>query len=126
MCRTIFSIITIASSTMKPVEMVSAIKDRLLRLNPRRCITPKVPTIETGSAKLGMTVAHNLRKNRNITITTRPMVRRRVNSTSVIEARMGAVRSINTATSTEGGSCRDKTGICRRTESTVSITLAPG
>src|SRR5216684_519176 len=38
-----FSIITIASSTTKPVEMVKAISERLSRLYPSRYITPKVP-----------------------------------------------------------------------------------
>ena len=38
-----FSIITIASSTTKPVEIVSAINDRLSRLNPSRYITANVP-----------------------------------------------------------------------------------
>ncbi len=33
--RTMFSIITIASSTTKPVPIVSAISDRLSRLKPR-------------------------------------------------------------------------------------------
>ena len=41
--RTMFSIITIASSTTKPVEIVSAISERLSRLKPASFITPKVP-----------------------------------------------------------------------------------
>ena len=39
MNRAMFSIITIASSTTKPVEMVRAISVRLFRLYPRRYIT---------------------------------------------------------------------------------------
>src|SRR5258708_4804810 len=39
MWRTMFSIITIASSTTKPVPMVSAISDRLSRLKPQNHIT---------------------------------------------------------------------------------------
>ena len=45
---------TMASSTTKPVEMVRAISERLLRLKPRRYMTPKVPTSESGTATLGM------------------------------------------------------------------------
>ena len=52
-----FSIMTIASSTTKPVAMVSAISDRLLRLKPSRYITPNVPTSDSGTDRLGMMVA---------------------------------------------------------------------
>ena len=38
-----FSITTMASSTTNPVEMVSAISERLSMLKPARYITPKVP-----------------------------------------------------------------------------------
>ena len=52
-----FSIITIASSTTKPVAMVSAISVRLLIEKPARYMTPKVPTSDSGTATLGMSVA---------------------------------------------------------------------
>ena len=55
--RSMFSIITMASSTTKPVEIVSAIRERLSSEYPSRYITPKVPTIESGTATLGMMVA---------------------------------------------------------------------
>ncbi len=48
---------TMASSTTKPVAMVRAIRVRLFRLKPKRYMTPKVPTRETGTATLGMMVA---------------------------------------------------------------------
>src|SRR2546422_738842 len=69
-----FSIITMASSTTKPVEIVSAISVRLLRLYPRRYIAANVPTKDSGTATLGMIVADGLRRNRKITITTKAMV----------------------------------------------------
>ena len=69
-----FSIITIASSTTNPVEMVSAIRVRLFRLYPSRYITPKVPTSDSGTATLGITVAERFRRKRKMTITTSPMV----------------------------------------------------
>src|SRR5258705_10711166 len=89
-----FSIITMASSTTKPVEIVSAIKVRLLRLYPRRYIAANVPTSDNGTAMLGMTVADGLRKNRKITITTNAMVSMSSNCTSWTEARMVEVRSV--------------------------------
>ena len=54
MWREMFSSTTIASSTTKPVAIVSAINDRLSRLKPSRYIAPNVPMIETGTATLGM------------------------------------------------------------------------
>ena len=69
-----FSIITIASSTTKPVEIVSAISERLLRLYPSRYMTPKDPTNERGTATLGITVPDIVRRKTKITSTTRTMV----------------------------------------------------
>ena len=44
---------TMASSTTKPVAMISAISDRLFRLKSHRYMTAKVPISETGTARLG-------------------------------------------------------------------------
>ena len=60
MWRTMFSSITMASSTTKPVERMSAIIERLLRLKFNNCMTAKVPRIENGSASAGMSVADPL------------------------------------------------------------------
>ena len=60
MWRTMFSSITIASSTTKPIERMSAIIDRLLRLKPSSCMTANVPRMENGSASAGMSVADPL------------------------------------------------------------------
>src|SRR2546426_307929 len=57
MWRDTFSSTTMASSTTKPVAMVSAINDRLLRLNLHKYITPKVTISDTGTATLGISVA---------------------------------------------------------------------
>src|SRR3984885_9051269 len=88
-----FSSMTIASSTTKPTEIVSAINDRLSRLKFSTYIVAKVPINATGTVMLGMIVAHRLRRNKKITITTRLTDRIRVNSTSATEARMVWVRS---------------------------------
>ncbi len=90
-----FSIITIASSTTKPVEMVSAISERLSRLYPSAYIAANVPTIESGTATLGIMVADRLRRNRKITRTTRTMVRISSNSTSSTDAWMLVVKSVS-------------------------------
>ena len=98
-----FSIITMASSTTNPVEMVSAISDRLSRLYPSRYITPKVPTRESGTATLGIAVAARLRKNRKITRTTSATVSISSNCTSATDARIVVVRSVRMDTCTEEG-----------------------
>ena len=74
MCRTMFSSITIASSTTKPTDSVSAISERLSRLKPSSHMAAKVPTTESGSAAAGISVADTFRRNRKITRITRPMV----------------------------------------------------
>ena len=56
-------------------------------------MTAKVPTIDIGSARLGMTVAETLRRNRKITSTTRPRVSSSVNFTSLTESRIDCERS---------------------------------
>ena len=59
----VFSSTTIASSTTKPVATVIAISDRLLRLNPARYMTPKVPSSETIVATAGIMVERASRRN---------------------------------------------------------------
>src|SRR5580692_9821041 len=98
-----FSIITIASSTTKPEAMVSAISDRLSRLKPSSAMMAKVATIDTGRTTLGITVAQSLRRNRNMTSTTRQTVSTSVNCTSAIDARIVVVRSVTTAIFKAGG-----------------------
>ncbi len=126
MKRTMFSIITIASSTTKPVAMVNAMSERLSRVKPTSSITPKVPMIASGSETLGMIVAQNLRRKTKMTRTTRKMVRTSVNCTSWTEARMVAVRSDSTSTLTEGGSVEESFGSSAFTRSAVSMMFAPG
>ena len=91
--RTMFSSMTMASSTTKPTHSVSAINDRLSRLYPMRYMTEKVPTMDMGSARLGMTVADRFLRKRKMTITTRKSVSMSVNFTSVTDAWMDSERS---------------------------------
>ena len=93
---------------------------------PARYITPKVPTSESGTATLGIKVAEALRKNKNITITTRHTASSSSNCTSRTEARIVTVRSVNTCTSSEAGRLACNCGRILRMRSTASITLAPG
>src|SRR5213592_5195567 len=121
-----FSIMTMASSTTKPVEIVNAIKVRLFRLNPSRYITPKVPTSDKGTATLGMMLAERVRKKRKITITTRATVSINSNCTSLTEARIVVVLSVSTDTCTEEGKDAVSWGSNVFTRSTTVMMLAPG
>src|SRR5438552_1608762 len=103
MWRETFSSTTIASSTTNPVATVSAISDRLLRLNPARYMTPNVPISDTGTATLGISAARTLRRNRNTTRITSATAMTSVRSTSRSEARMPGVRSIITFMSIAAG-----------------------
>ena len=78
MCLTIFSSITIASSTTKPTDRIIAIIVRLFSEYPSRYITAKVPTSETGNASVGISVALPLRRNRKITMITSASVMSKV------------------------------------------------
>ena len=121
-----FSIMTMASSTTKPVAMVSAMSVRLFRLYPSRYMTPNVPTSDRGTATLGMIVADRVRTKRNMTMTTSAMVSISSNCTSCTEVRMVTVRSVRMATSTATGSDALSLGSSSLMLSTTLIMLAPG
>src|SRR5579859_1102199 len=98
-----FSIMTMAASTTKPVEIVSAMSDRLSSEYPIRYITANVPISERGTATPGMMVAEMLRRNTKMTATTRTMVRTSSYSTSYTDARIVVVRSVRVEILTPSG-----------------------
>ena len=126
MWRVMFSIMTMASSTTKPVAMVSAIKVRLLRLKPASAMTANVPTSDSGTAAAGIRVAGTLRKNRKITSTTSATASTSSNCTSRKAARMVTVRSDSKDSCTAPGRLACSRGSMAWMRSTVSITFAPG
>ncbi len=121
-----FSIMTTASSTTKPVAMVSAIRVRLFRLKFSAYMTAKVPMMETGTAIDGMKVAAGLPRNRKITSTTRITASISSSCTSCTEARMVMVRSLRIATRTAEGRVACSVGRSCLIRSTTWIRLAPG
>ena len=126
MKREMFSIMTTASSTTNPVDIVSAISVRLFRLNPMRYMSPNAPTSDSGTATLGITVAARFRRKMNITITTSAMVSIISNWTSLTEARMVTVLSVRIDISTEEGSDALSCGNNAWIRSTTAMILAPG
>ncbi len=89
-------------------------------------MTPKVPTMESGTATEGMMVAARLRRKRKITITTRATVSISSNSTSCTEERMVTVRSVSTFTCTVAGRLACNCGSSFLMRSTTAMMLAPG
>ena len=126
MWRLVFSSTTMASSTTKPVATVSAIRLRLFRLKPSRCITPNVPSSDTTVATAGMKVARALRKKALTTSTTSAIEISSVSSISCSEERIELVLSEATCNCTSCGNCACNSGSSARTPSTVAITLASG
>ena len=82
-----FSTTTMASSTTMPMASTRPNSDRLFSEKPKAAITAKVPTSETGMARIGIIAARQLCRKTITTSTTSTMASNRVFSTSVIEAR---------------------------------------
>ena len=61
-------------------------------------IAANEPSSASGTVMLGMKVAQKSRRKRSTTITTRPIVNTRVNSTSWTDARIATVRSSRVST----------------------------
>ena len=126
MWRTMFSSMTIASSTTKPTDSVSASSVMLLMEKPNTYIAAQVPINDTGTASEGMIVAESERRNRKITMMTRQIAMRSDSCTFITEARMDTERSMSTSMRIDGGIDARYCGKCSRTESTTATVLASG
>ncbi len=89
-------------------------------------MTTKVPTMDIGSATLGIAVADTLRRKRKITSTTRNSVSSRVNFTSFTDARIESERSNITCSESDAGSCWPMTGKSLFTASATATVFVPG
>jgi hypothetical protein len=121
-----FSVTTMASSTTKPVEMVSAMSERLSMLKPARYMMPKVPMSETGTATAGMIMVRKSRRKTKTTRMTSTTAMTSVRSTSLIEARMVVVWSIIVVSLMPAGISACSVGIIALMWSTVVMMFAPG
>ena len=83
-----FSIITMASSTTKPMQTASAISDRLSMEKPASHIAAHVPASDSGTVMPAAMVAAIRRKNRNTTIITSTAVAASVHCMSLTLARI--------------------------------------
>jgi hypothetical protein len=105
MWRMMFSSITIASSTTKPTDSVSASSVMLLMEKFSAYMIAQVPISETGTASAGMMVADADRRNRKITMITRPTAIASVTWTSSTDARIESERSFSTSRLIAAGTC---------------------
>ena len=83
MWRTMFSSMTMASSTTRPTDRVRPRREMLSMEKPSPYIAPSVAISEIGTASVGMIVAERRRRNRKITSATSPIVIASVSSTSL-------------------------------------------
>src|SRR5437660_2271859 len=124
--RTMFSSMTMASSTTKPTYNVNANSVMLLIETPNTYIAAQVPISDTGTASAGMTVAEMERRNRKITRMTRTIAMRSDSCTLRTESRIDTERSMSTSMRIDGGIDARYCGKCSRTESTTATVLASG
>ena len=103
-----FSIMTMASSTTKPMQTASAISDRLSMEKPAAHIAAQVPASDSGTVMPAAKVAAVRRRNRNTTSITSIAVAASVICMSCTLARMVSVRSVSTEMSRPAGiHCRN-------------------
>ncbi len=121
-----FSIMTMASSTTKPVPMVNAMSDRLSSEKPQNHMMPKVAMSDSGSATPAMMVARMVRKKISTTVITSATLSTSVNCTSRTDARILSVASRTMISVAPTGIERCSFGSSSLMRWTVSITLAPG
>ena len=122
--RYMFSIMTMASSTTNPIEIASAISDRLSIENPASHMPAQVPASASGTETPAAIVGVIRRRKTNTTSMTRKAVAISVHCMSWTLARMVPVRSTSVEISTPAGSHSFSSGISALTRSTVSMTLA--
>ena len=91
--RSTFSTTTIASSTTIPIASTSPKSESVLRLKPMAAMAAKVPTIATGTAMSGMSVARQFCRKSSTTRATSRIASRSVFTTSKIDSVMNGVVS---------------------------------
>src|SRR5262249_6932560 len=103
MWRTMFSSMTIASSTTNPTDRVNAMSVRLLIEKVNAYIAAQLAISKMGTDKEGRMVPAAERRNRKITATTSTIAIARVVCTSLSELRTDTERSANNSIFTDGG-----------------------
>ncbi len=122
--RNMFSIMTMASSTTKPMHTASAINDRLSIEKPAAHIAAQVPASDSGTVTPAAMVGAARRRNRNTTSITSTAVAPSVSCMSWTLARMVCVRSARIEKVMPAGTHSRSCGSSALTRSATSMTLA--
>ena len=93
-CSSTFSMTTMASSTTRPMARTMAKRVRVLMVKSRTLKDAKVPTIETGTARTGMSVVRHFCRKTKTTRMTRSSDSTKVSLTSLMDALMKFVLSM--------------------------------
>ena len=93
MPRSMFSTTTMASSTTMPTASTSPNKVSVLSEKPNSCSAPSVPTIDTGTAMIGIRAARQRCRKSSTTSTTSAVASSSVCVTAVIDSRTNTVGS---------------------------------
>ena len=91
MCRAMFSMTTMASSTTRPVASVRPKRVIVLIVKPKSFMMKKVPISDTGIVAAGMSVERGSCKNKKMTITTSTIESSSVMTTSRMDSRTNVV-----------------------------------
>ncbi len=124
--RSTFSITTIASSTTMPIASTMPNSVSILIEKPSASMPMKVPMIDTGTARTGISVARRLCRKTNTTITTSTSASKNVCTTSEIDARVNSVVSIAMSYSRPCGKVFFISSSVARTCLDTSSAFAPG
>ena len=126
MCRSMFSITTIASSTTMPVARITPKSVSVLIEKPISFVNAKAPISETGMVIAGMIVLRHVCRKTKITSTTSPIASASVFRTSSIDSSTTSVVLKATWYLTPGGNERASRSISADTERSTSSALAVG
>src|SRR5580704_13559012 len=126
MCRSTFSITTIASSTTSPVASVMPNSVSVLIEKPKALTNMNVPTNDTGIVIAGMNVLRQSCKNKKMTMITRPTASSNVISTSLIDSPTTVVESNATAYFIPGGKFFESRANSSFAAWSTSRAFAPG
>src|SRR3984893_11131251 len=126
MCRSTFSMTTIASSTTKPVASVMPNSVNVLIENPKALMKMNVPTSDTGMVIAGINVLRQSCKNKKITAITSAMACSNVISTSRMDSLTTLVVSKAIAYFSPGGKFLESFRNSAFAALSTSSAFAPG
>ncbi len=126
MMRSTFSITTIASSTRMPIAITMPNRVSTLMEKPSSQSPRHAPARAMGTTMVGMSVARQFWRNRNITRKTRIIASTSVSTTELTDALTNGVESNGTLQPMSGGKVCASSAMRVFTASATARALAPG